>query len=96
MLASILASPGTTEPPGDIALMFIDHLGRDTAAAALRQRMKQLGEQIAALEAIPVHGAGIGVDLSLGRRLALLRADLAWFENALTQAERDLPVEPAE
>jgi len=96
MLESVLANPETVEPPGDIALMFIDHLTRDAACAALRQRLDHLRQQVARLEAIPVHGAGIGVDLSIGRRLALLRADLAWFEEALDQAERDLPVEPVE
>jgi DNA-binding PadR family transcriptional regulator len=94
MLVAILGHHESVEPTGDIALMFIDHLGRDEALRTLRQRMAQLDEQIATLEATPVHGAGIGVDLSIGRRLAMLKADRAWFDGALAQIERDLPVDP--
>ncbi len=94
MLETILGSSEQIEPPGDIALMFIDHLGRDAAVAALRQRMAQLDEQIAALESTPLHGAGIGVDLSVGRRLAMLKADRAWFDGALAKVITALPETP--
>ena len=95
MRVAILSQHDSVEPPGDIALMFIDHLGREEASQALRQRMAMLDERITTLEATPVHGAGIGVDLSIGRHLAILKADRAWFEEALAQVERDLPVQPA-
>lgn len=91
MLQSILAEPLFVEPPGDIALMFIDHLDRSTARQAIEQRLATLEREIEALEAAPPHEVGLGVDLALSRRLALLRADRDWFRAAADRVWASLP-----
>jgi DNA-binding PadR family transcriptional regulator len=96
MLQSILAEPLITEPPGDIALMFIDHLDRATARQAIQQRLARLDREIEILAAAPPHEVGLGVDLALGRRLALLRADREWFAAASDRVWESLPDERAE
>lgn len=91
MLHTILREPEIVTPPGDIALMFIDHLDRAEALAAIEQRIAALQGEIEQMEAMPPHDVGIGVDLAIARRLALLRADRDWFSAARERVTRDLP-----
>lgn len=91
MLHTILREPEIVTPPGDIALMFIDHLDRAEALAAIEQRIAALQGEIEQMEAMPPHDVGIGVDLAIARRLALLRADRDWFSAARERVRRDLP-----
>lgn len=93
MLRELLRDPNTVAPPGDIALMFIDRLRRDDAIAAIEARISNLDREIAELESLPPHEVGIGVDLSIGRRLALLRADRTWFASSLDRIREALPEE---
>jgi DNA-binding PadR family transcriptional regulator len=80
MLRDIIAKPEIAAPPADIALMFIDHLSGPDINRVFRERVAHLNDVIAALEAMPSHSVGIGVDLSIRRRLALLKVDRDWFE----------------
>jgi DNA-binding PadR family transcriptional regulator len=91
LLEAILANPVMSEPPGDIALMFVDHLSREQALAAISRRLETLDAEIATLAAAPGHGAGIGVDLAINRRLSLLRADRDWFAAAAAEVRSRLP-----
>jgi DNA-binding PadR family transcriptional regulator len=93
MLVGVLAEPVIAEPPGDIALMFIDHLDRDVAVAAIEARIASLTVAIEALESSPPHGAGIGVDMAIRRRAVLLRADRDWFERSREEVRAGLPEE---
>lgn len=95
MLSTILSEPEIVTPPGDIALMFIDNLDRAEALAAIEQRIAALQAEIEQMEAMPPHEVGIGVDLAIARRLALLRADRDWFSAALVRIRRDLPEQAA-
>lgn len=94
MLDDILANPDLREPPGDHALMFIDALPRATAVRALEARVVALDREIARLEASPPHEVGLGVDLAIGRRAALARADRDWFLAAIERLRADLPERP--
>jgi DNA-binding PadR family transcriptional regulator len=94
MLEDLLAVPELREPPGDHALMFIDALPRATAARAMEMRVAALEQEIARLEASPPHGAGLGVDLAIGRRAALAQADRDWFVAALERVRVHLPERP--
>jgi DNA-binding PadR family transcriptional regulator len=64
---------------GDVGLMFLDHLPREESLDLLRQRLKQLNEQISAHEQAPKHEHGLGVDLALEHLLVLLRAEQTWL-----------------
>jgi DNA-binding PadR family transcriptional regulator len=90
MLRTILSRPEIVTPPGDIALMFIDHLDRAEALAAIEQRIAALQAEIEQMEAMPPHEVGIGVDLAIARRLALLRADRDWFSAVRERVTSDL------
>jgi len=91
MLRDILAEPVQNEPHGDIALMFIDHLDRDIALEVISQRIARLDAEIDTLTASPPHGVGLGVDLAISRRLALVQADREWFSSARERIRRHLP-----
>lgn len=95
MVEEVLRQPDPLELPADHALMFIDSLSRAEAARAMRVRIAALDAEIARLAEAPTHGAGIGVDLALSRRAALLRADRDWFAGALGRVLLDLPEKPA-
>lgn len=94
MLEDVLGRPEPHELHADHALMFIDSLPRAEALRALRARIAALEAEIAQLDETPGHGAGIGVDLALSRRAALLRADHGWFVEALERVLHELPEEP--
>ncbi|HEX9035465.1 MAG TPA: helix-turn-helix transcriptional regulator [Ktedonobacterales bacterium] len=83
LLRANLAAADRDASPSDIGLMFLDALPRAEALALLRQRLAQLNEQIAVYARSPQHGLGLGIDLTIERHLALLRADRDWLASAL-------------
>jgi DNA-binding PadR family transcriptional regulator len=88
LLRSSLAEPDHIALPGDIALMFLDHVSRADGIQLLQQRLAKLDAQIARYEQAPQHKHGIGVDLALARDLRLLQADRAWLTETLGQLEQ--------
>ena len=72
---------------GDMGLMFIDELPRDEALACLRRRMEVLVGALDENERTPAHGHGIGIDLTVERQRALLRADRDWLIAVLQRLE---------
>lgn len=73
---------------GDIGLMFLDHLPRDTAARLLLERRDQIDRQIAIYTNVPRHDDALGVDLAMERILVLLRADRDWLTGLVERLER--------
>lgn len=90
LLREVLAGVNETTPPGDIGVMFLDHLPASEAAECLKQRLHKVERLLSAYQATPRHGAGIGVDLAIRHHICLLEADRAWLEETigtLTQAK---------
>ncbi len=83
LLRANLAAADRATSAGDVGLMFLDALPREEALELLRQRLARLDAQITLYEQSPQHGLGLGVDLTVERHLALLRADRAWRAGAL-------------
>lgn len=90
LLRESLARPGGLRIPGDIGLMFLDHLPIEEVVSLLRQRLKILDEQIALHEQVPAHGHGRGVDLAIEQVGALLRADRAWLSGVIDRLAADV------
>lgn len=83
LLRANLAEADRVTSAGDVGLMFLDALPRAEGLELLRGRLARLDMQIALYEQSPHHGLGLGVDLTVERQLALLRADRAWLAGAL-------------
>lgn len=87
LLRMNLAAADPMSFPGDIGLMFIDHLERDEAVALLGQRRQALEARIATYEAAPAHPFGVGVDLALEHILIHLRADRDWLDEVIARLQ---------
>ncbi|RKN85228.1 PadR family transcriptional regulator [Paenibacillus ginsengarvi] len=79
LLRGVLANVEHVTPSGDIGLMFIDHLKADEALALLEERLKETERLLGVFAAVPAHGHGKGVDLSISHRIALLKCDRDWL-----------------
>ncbi len=71
------------EMPVEIALMYIDSLEETERVGWLSKRLAAIDAAIAALAATPPHGFGVGVDLAIGHRLHMMRAEREWLLNLL-------------
>lgn len=85
LLREGLASAGSASFAGDVPLMFLDHLPEPEAAACLTRRLDAVRVRLAARQGLPPHGFGRGVDLAVDHQIALLQAEAAWIEEALTR-----------
>ena len=83
LLRANLAEADRVASAGDVGLMFLDALPREEGLELLRSRLARLDAQITLYEQSPHHGLGLGVDLTVERQLALLRADRLWLASAL-------------
>jgi DNA-binding PadR family transcriptional regulator len=87
LLQQYLLATGEGSSATDIALMFADRLEHDRAEALLRERAARLRERIKELGSTPAHAHAPGVDLAVQRKLALLKAEVAWIQDVLRRRE---------
>jgi len=85
LLRHWLAQVDDTTPTGDIGIMFLDHLPADEVVAYLEQRLEKIEKLLQISESVPGHGHGIGVNLSVRHRIALLQSDRDWLKDAIKQ-----------
>ncbi|BAU28065.1 PadR family transcriptional regulator [Aneurinibacillus soli] len=83
LLRTSLAEVGQMTLPGDIGLMFLDHLPHEEALSYLRARLLKLEEQIEMYANIPYHGPQSSIDLTVDRRLRLLQSDRDWLTETI-------------
>lgn len=83
LLREVLSVPDAPHSTLDIGLMFLDHLPSDEAISLLERRLVRVKELLAAYQAAPSHGFGVGVDLANGHAVALLAADRDWLIGTL-------------
>jgi DNA-binding PadR family transcriptional regulator len=93
LLAANLAAVETPTYAGDIGLMFINHLPRREAVAALKRRLALLDDLIANQPLPPPHSGKLNLDLAVEHVLALRTADRDWLEATIDrlEAETTLP-----
>lgn len=91
LLRETLAAASPYVIAGDIGLMFLDALPLDEALALLRQRLEAVREQVAALDRVPAHKMGLGVDLTIEHQAVLLRADEAWLSRLIERLASERP-----
>lgn len=89
LLAANLAAVEIPTYAGDIGLMFINHLPRAEAIAALRQRLAQLDALIADQPMPPPHSGKLNLDLAVDHVLALRRADRDWLARTVDRLEAE-------
>ncbi|HYF79223.1 MAG TPA: PadR family transcriptional regulator [Symbiobacteriaceae bacterium] len=88
LLVETLTAADRLVLPGDIGLMFLDHLPREQALPCLEQRLAILEERLAAHAQTPQHGHGIGVDLAVEHVQVLMRADRDWLRGVVERLRR--------
>jgi DNA-binding PadR family transcriptional regulator len=83
LLKGILSKSDRLLFPGDIGLMFMDHLPISETVSCLEERLEQVDEQLQAHESAPGHGFGVGVDLAMAHHIAILRAESEWLHQVV-------------
>jgi len=83
LLSETLAEAQPYIIAGDVGLMFLDALPLSEALVLLERRLQAVREQIAAIDKVPVHKMGIGIDLAIEHQAVLLRADEVWLAHLI-------------
>ncbi|TSA85465.1 helix-turn-helix transcriptional regulator [Deinococcus detaillensis] len=91
LLTRSLAQDDPLYAPGNIALMFMDHLPPLALLIALRARLKELNDRLARQQHPPDHPHNAGVTLAHARAAVLTRADRDWLAKAIIQLEAAHP-----
>lgn len=81
------ASPTTAE--GDVGLMMLDYLDRETAIAQLRMRLAAMDAMLSDDSAIPPHGGKLSIDLAIDHLRTIRRADRDWLAATIDRLERE-------
>ncbi|MCJ8010923.1 PadR family transcriptional regulator [Paenibacillus sp. KQZ6P-2] len=87
LLRSSLAHAENVTPPGDIGLMFIDHLDRKDAKELLKIKLEKVNQLIEECSSIPPHEEGIGVNLAFRHRLVLLECNRKFLMETIQELE---------
>lgn len=69
--------------PGDIGLMFLEHLPADEVVGYLQQRLTQVDEQLQSFERAPIHRYNRGSRLAVDHVQTLLRAERGWLQETI-------------
>jgi len=83
LLRESLSYIENTTPSGNIGIMFLDHLPQSEVIECLTSRLVKVNEMLKALEQVPPHKHGVGVDLALDHRLTIMRCNRDWLENTI-------------
>jgi DNA-binding PadR family transcriptional regulator len=86
LLRSNLEQMENMAVPGEIGLMFLDHLPLAEVIPLLSARLKKIAEIIQLHEKSPSH-EGIGVDLSIDYRLTLLHTIKTWLSKTIVDLQ---------
>lgn len=73
----------------DAAVMFLDEIPIGEAIEALKGRLAERRTQLAAYEAAPKHGMGLGVDLALDHVKLHLAAEVTWLVRTIASLEAE-------
>lgn len=87
LLRETLSSAEPYVIAGDVGLMFLDALPLDEALKLLEQRLAEVRAQVAAIEKVPAHHLGLGIDLAIEHQAVLLRADDAWLTQLIERLQ---------
>ncbi|HET9662494.1 MAG TPA: PadR family transcriptional regulator [Thermomicrobiales bacterium] len=89
LLRTNLADASKATDEGDIGLMMLNYLDRESAIACLRERLNRLDALLDEAANVPPHGGKLSVDLALDHLLAIRRADRDWLASTIRRLERD-------
>lgn len=88
LLRTNLSAADAITFPGDIGLMFLDHLPRQEVVACLRQRLQQVESRLKSFDQAPRHRYGTGVGLTVEHVMVLLQADRDWLAGTIARLEQ--------
>ncbi len=88
LLRQNLADASKATDEGDIGLMMVNYLDRESAIACLRERMQRLDALLQESSMVPPHGGTLSVDLALDHLQAIRRADREWLAGTIARLER--------
>ncbi|MFO0592868.1 MAG: PadR family transcriptional regulator [Polyangiaceae bacterium] len=74
----------------DAAVMFLDEVPLADAIEALRGRLHDRTGQLAAYQAAPKHGMGLGVDMALDHVKVHVAAEVEWLQRTIAALEAEL------
>lgn len=74
----------------DAAVMFLDEVPLADALGALRGRLVDREAQLAAYQAAPRHGMGLGVDVALDHVKAHLAAEVDWLRRTIASLDEEM------
>lgn len=89
LLRENLSSASVTTDEGDVGLMMLDYLDRESAIESLRLRLAKLDALLTAEPAIPPHGGNLSIDLAIDHLQAIRRADRAWLLATIDRLEHE-------
>lgn len=72
----------------ETGLVYIDALSPEERVSLLSKRARAIDIAISALEAIPSHGDGSGVDISVSHRRRMLKAEHEWLSSHIERWSR--------
>lgn len=88
LLKATLSHVEDVTPSGDIGIMFIDHLSEAEAVSCLKKRLDKVESLLVVYGNAPKHDHGVGVDLSVQHRLALLATERDWLKQRIEDFTR--------
>jgi DNA-binding PadR family transcriptional regulator len=89
LLRRNLADASKATDEGDIGLMMLNYLDRESALTCLHERLDRLDALLAEASNVPVHGGMLSVDLALDHLQAIRRADRDWLAATIARLERE-------
>lgn len=93
LLQTLLVRIDDRSSSADIALMFLEHLPRERSVELLGERVRGLRSHMNRLQSTPKHATAPGVDYAIGRKVALVQAELSWLEQTIATLDNDARVE---
>ncbi|MFD3446649.1 PadR family transcriptional regulator [Microbacteriaceae bacterium 4G12] len=90
LLRGNLSLAGSMYYPGDIGVMFLDHLPTEEVVECLKGRLHQLEGMIEWHKKAPRHGKGKGVDLAIEHQLVMITAEHDWLTIVIERLKEDI------
>lgn len=90
LLLDNLTSAESVNYQGDVGLMFLDFLPTEKTIPALQKRLSKNKELVEGFKQSPSHEIGIGVNLAIEHKIAMLEAEVTFLEKAIRKLQQNI------